>query len=272
MVNVFNPEKLSQVSDLSPDYLQADPFPHIVMDNVIDIQVLQAALDAFPQAHALDFYRYDNELEKKLAFDQVSLLPVPLSTLLHTLNMPLFLRFLEELTGIEGLIPDPYYRGGGIHQIEMGGKLDVHIDFNKYTKLNLYRRLNVIIYLNQEWQEEYGGHLELWRGHKEGETHVLDECVSRILPLFNRMVVFSTSDHSYHGHPDPVTCPKDRSRKSLATYYYTQHCPEGENAEPHSTIFVRRPTDAHDPYLEELRKKRNKGRLASNVTSHLVAE
>ena len=149
-------------------------------------------------------------------------------------NSSTFVDFLERLTGITGIIPDPHFRGGGLHQILPGGFLKVHADFNKQQRLNLDRRLNVLLYLNKDWPESYGGHFELW-------NHEMTQCEKRALPLFNRLVVFSTTDFSYHGHPDPLTCPAGRSRKSLALYYYTNGRPP-EEAEPefHSTLFQQR--------------------------------
>jgi Rps23 Pro-64 3,4-dihydroxylase Tpa1-like proline 4-hydroxylase len=270
---VFSPETLSQLAEnFSDSYQKAHPFPHAVFENVADPLLLKEALAVFPKPGELEFYEYNNPLEKKLAFDRIDLLPAPIVRILQEMSAPRFLRFLELLTGIEGLIPDPYFRGGGIHQIETGGKLDMHIDFNRYEKLQLDRRLNVILYLNTDWPESYGGHLELWSGHRDGQKHILNKCEERVLPIFNRLVVFSTSEKSYHGHPEPLTCPAGVTRKSIATYYYTNGYGECETEETHSTIFIKRPQDPDEPLLEQLRDKRNRGRLASNVESDHVAK
>jgi hypothetical protein len=270
----FDTEKLMQYAQqYHENYIHAEPFPYIVIDNFMDPTILQQAVDAFPTPEALEFYLYDNPLEKKLAYDQVARLPQPIASILHEMNQPVFLRFLEVLTGIEGLIPDPYYRGGGIHQIVQEGKLDIHIDFNKYQKLGLERRLNAIIYLNQHWKEEYGGHFELWRGKKiNEESHEITECVEKVLPIFNRFVVFSTSENSYHGHPEPLACPDGWTRKSMAAYYYTPGRPAAEEAPAHSTIFVKRPQDVDDEDIERLRKERTKHRLTSNVANNFIAD
>jgi Rps23 Pro-64 3,4-dihydroxylase Tpa1-like proline 4-hydroxylase len=143
------------------------------------------------------------------------------------------LGFLQELTGIEGLIPDPYFIGGGLHQIMPGGFLEVHADFNRHTKLKLDRRLNVLLYLNHDWKEEYGGHFELWNKDMSAMVH-------KILPLFNRMAMFSTTSTSFHGNPTPVACPPGGSRKSIAVYYYTNGRPEEERNEGHDTLFQAR--------------------------------
>lgn len=253
-------------------YVSAEPFPHIVIDNFMDPTLLDKALDAFPTPESFDFYKYENPLEKKLAYDQISKLPSAISDVLVGMNSSIFIRFLEELTGIDGIIPDPYYRGGGIHQIVKGGKLDVHIDFNKHTKLKLDRRLNVLIYLNKNWKEEYGGAFELWTGKNVNGHHHLEECKAKVYPLFNRFVCFSTSEKSYHGHPEPLTCPDGWSRKSLATYYYTNgRDDEFNGTDAHSTTFIKRPSDPDDADLNKLREDRNKGRLKTNVKSSIVS-
>jgi len=161
--------------------------------------------------------------------------------LLHQLNSSTFLNFLESLTGIQGIIPDPHFNGGGLHQIERGGYLKIHVDFNRHKRLKLDRRLNLLLYLNRDWQEEYGGHLELW-------DRDMNRCHQRILPIFNRCVIFNTNDFSYHGHPDPITCPEGMTRKSLALYYYSNGRPADElqdsgGKEAHSTIFRARTAD-----------------------------
>ena len=147
------------------------------------------------------------------------------------LNAVPFVTFLEQLTGIGGVIPDPHLRGGGLHEIVRGGLLGIHADFNHNQRMDVWRWLNLLIYLNTEWDETWGGHLELW--DREGKT-----CVKRIAPVFNRAVIFDTSNFSYHGHPHPLNCPEDDSRKSLALYYYTVGYPYADDTTPHSTVFI----------------------------------
>jgi 2OG-Fe(II) oxygenase superfamily len=219
---------------LAAEYQAADPFPHIAIDNFLPEEPLRRALAAFPTAKELRWIDYDRATERKLAFPEAERLPAPLRDVLHFLNSAPVLRFLEKLTGIGGLVADPYFLGGGLHQIEPGGFLEVHADFNRYKKLNLDRRLNLLVYLNQDWQDEYGGHLELW-------DRSMTRCVKKILPVFNRCVVFTTTSDSYHGHPTPLTCPPDRSRKSMATYYYTAGRPAEQVTPDHDTLFRHRP-------------------------------
>ena len=232
---------------LAAPYQAAEPFPHVVIDNLLPEGPLLQALEFFPTAKELRWIDFDAVHERKLAFPDVERLPAPLREVLYFLNSAVLLRFLEALTGIGGLIPDPYYTGGGLHQIEPGGFLGVHADFNKYERLALDRRLNLLLYLNRDWKEEYGGHLELW-------DRSMSRCVQKILPVFNRCVVFSTTDKAYHGHPTPLSCPPGRSRKSLATYYYTNGRPADEASPAHSTLFQRRPGAAAESLSNRLRR------------------
>ena len=215
--------------ELRDSYASAQPFPHIVIDGLFDDAILDTVLEDFPAPGAMRWARFDNPNEKKLGFYyETSAISRRLRLFLDSLNRFEMLLFLEQLTGIEGLIPDPYFGGGGLHQIESGGFLKMHVDFNRHPKLHLDRRLNMLIYLNRNWAPSYGGELELW----DVRTR---ECVRAIAPLFNRTVVFSTSESSLHGHPRPLTTPPDVTRRSVSLYYYTAGRPDP--APPHDTIF-----------------------------------
>ncbi len=211
-------------------YVAAKPFPHIVIDNFFDSAILDAVLEEFPRPGEIAWQEFDSGQEIKLASAaEVSFGPST-RLLLYHLNSKTFLEFLSAVTGIDNLIPDPGFEGGGLHQIVRGGKLGVHADFNKHRMYNLDRRLNMLVYLNKNWREEYGGYLELWnRGMTRAEA--------KVLPIFNRVMIFSTTDYTYHGHPDPLRCPQGMSRKSLALYYYTNGRPPEEITGDHSTLF-----------------------------------
>ncbi len=217
-------------------YLEAHPFPHCVIDNLFADPDLEKVLDDFPDPGDDQWRRFENPLEKKLGFDYRTPVGQNLQQFLFFLNSAPMLEFLEACTGIDGLIPDPYFGGAGPHQLVQGGFLKIHADFNWHPKLKLDRRLNVLVYLNQNWKEEYGGHLEMW-------DQDLTECGQRILPIFNRTVIFSTTDTSYHGNPKPLTCPEGWTRKSVSMYYYTNGRPEEERSAPHDTIFKQTPED-----------------------------
>jgi Rps23 Pro-64 3,4-dihydroxylase Tpa1-like proline 4-hydroxylase len=187
-------------------YAIALPFPHIVIDNFLPESLLEQVLEEFPQPNKINWQTFNTPAEKKLASASELQMGDFTRFLLYQLNSSVLINFLEKLTGIEGIIPDPHFVGAGLHQIEKGGFLKLHADFNRYDKLKLDRRLNFLLYLNKDWREEYGGHLELWRTD-------MSHCQQKILPTFNRCVIFSTTDFSYHGHPEPLNCPEAVTRK-----------------------------------------------------------
>ncbi len=220
----------SLAAEKAAEYQGNTPFPHIHFDNFLPVEAAEAALRDFPEPKQAAWNEFNNPNEKKLAFDAVEKLPAGDRDVLYFLNSRPMLQFLEVLTGIKGVISDPYFVGGGLHQIKPGGKLGIHVDFNRHDGLNLDRRINVLIYLNKNWEEEWGGHFEIC--NKERTE------VRKILPLFNRCAIFSTTSSSFHGHPNPLECPPDRTRKSIATYYYTNGRPEEEITAAHSTVFM----------------------------------
>lgn len=200
--------------ELAKSYAEAEPFPHIAIDDFLPAAVLERCLELFPKAPDPEAMTFDRAQERyKTSFNPDYLAP-PLRTLFYSLNSRPFLRFLENLTGIPGLIPDPYFEGGGFHQTTNGGHLSVHADFNLHAPLKLERRINALIYLNKDWKLEYGGALELW-------DKDMKACVRRIAPEFGRCVVFTTDSTSFHGHPDPIAHPANTPRRSIALYYYT---------------------------------------------------
>ena len=208
-------------------YRDARPFPHIVIDGVFPEELLDAVLGEFPSAEQDEWLQFNSETERKLASNKETRMGEVTRSLLAELNAGPFVDFLEELTGITGLVPDPHLEGGGLHRIDRGGHLNIHVDFNRHPRTRLDRRLNVLVYLNHDWDPAWGGALELWSPDMQRRE-------ARIDPLFNRLVVFSTTESSYHGHPEPLECPEDRSRRSLALYYYSAGRPEEGDSTLHS--------------------------------------
>jgi len=208
---------------LKNQYSFADPFPHIQIDNFFSDEYLSSILDEFPDLSNLkNSQNYKNQNEIKFANNDFKNFPEKMKTFFNFLNSEIFLNFLQILTSInEKLIADEELNGGGLHEIKTGGLLKVHTDFSKHPANNFDRRVNVLIYLNKDWKKEYKGCLELW--DKE-----MKECRQKILPSFNKMVIFSTTDFSNHGHPDPIDCPSDISRKSIALYYFSEGRPKEE--------------------------------------------
>jgi Rps23 Pro-64 3,4-dihydroxylase Tpa1-like proline 4-hydroxylase len=208
---------------LKSKYFSASPFPHIQIDNFFSNNYLEEVLRQFPDLSNLSkSHNYKNQNEIKFANNDYKNFPEKIKNFFDFLNSEFFLNFLQTLTSInEKLIPDKELNGGGLHEIKSGGLLKVHTDFSKHPNNHLDRRINVLIYLNKNWKEEYKGCLELW-------DKQMKSCKQKIHPNFNKMVIFSTTDFSNHGHPDPIDCPKDISRKSIALYYFSSGRPQIE--------------------------------------------
>lgn len=220
-------------------YASADPFPHTVIDDFLPDAMVERFVEEFPPCEmATVVQMYQSEYLKR-GYRPDDLGDRACRYLFYAFNSRPFLAFLEALTGIEGLVADPYFEGGGFHEIGRGGYLNVHADFTLQRKLNLRRRINVLIYLNRDWAPEYGGNLELWNAD-------MSRCVRSVVPEFNRCVIFNTDRRSYHGHPDPLTCPPDRTRRSIALYYYTASPSIRDEIAVRGTDFRRRPGSRDD--------------------------
>lgn len=234
-------EKMTRSAEAwAQQYRNNRPFPHIGVDDFFDEGIIRKLVASYPgefdaswNRTFLDAGAYE---EQKLGLDRLEDFPPYIQQFVNALNSRVFVEFLERLTGIDGLIPDPYLLGGGLHMIPRGGRLAIHADFNTHRKLRLDRRLNLLVYLNFDWREEWGGAIELW--DKDVRTKE-----KAYLPIANRIVVFSTTDTAYHGHPDPLTSPKGKYRRSIALYYYTNGRPEDERSDDHTTIFKMRPNE-----------------------------
>ncbi len=215
----------------SDAYRGKKPYPYGGFDDFLPAEVLDRVLEelqSLPEAETT-FNRPQEKLKTSYVPER---LPPYTRNLFYVLNSRPFVQFLENMTGIKGLIPDPYFAGGGIHVVANGGHLDIHADFNHNAILNLERRLNVLIYLNKDWQESYGGSFEIWNNE-------MTEMVESYVPQFNRMVCFNTGSTTWHGNPTPVNHPEGKPRMSLALYYYTATWDGTKRS--HTTLFKPRP-------------------------------
>ncbi|WP_417585030.1 2OG-Fe(II) oxygenase [Nitrincola sp.] len=239
LVNNFDINELKEKMD------KAEPYPYFCIDNFLNENFAEEVYQSFP--------RYEDSLKvgreftavnekKKVQVTNYELFPEPIKKLSDLLASEELLQHLSYIFDIKDLIADPNLAGGGIHQTDRGGHLDVHIDFNYIKDKDLHRRLNLLLYFNKDWKEEYGGYLDLWDKdvkHRHGYFE----------PKFNRLCGFVTSSISYHG-VTPIKCPEGIVRQSFATYYYTKEAPEGWNGESHSTIFKPRPNEYLKGYVE----------------------
>ena len=197
---------------LHEEYIHNQPFRHIAIENFLPLDVLRRVVAEFPGRKTGRFSDAHSKL--KTGYQMEAIESFCITNLQNALNSSQFLEFLEALTGIRGLIPDPHFLGGGLHETAKGGHLSIHADFNAHPRLKLRRRMNLILFLNEGWKQEWGGALELWERD-------MSACRVKVLPEIGNAVVFNTDEDSFHGHPDPLGCPPDVYRRSIALYYYT---------------------------------------------------
>ncbi len=221
------PRFLDIAKSRSAEYQNAKPFPHVVIDDFLPPESFERIHAALPDVHdeRIHWGNLTTKLDdgrmaqaNKHHLDNLLFMQPDLRLFLGEINCGPFTLMLQELTGIEALVADNLLQGGGVHMVERGGLLRVHADYRLHPNLYLNREVNLLLYMNKDWQEDYGGHLELWNDD-------MSECVQRILPIANRCVIFNTTDDSYHGHPHPLTCPTGTMRQSIATYYFTAKRP-----------------------------------------------
>lgn len=223
---------------LAKENVNEDPVPHFCLDDFLDVDFANEIHDAFPSFEgALKVGRQFAAVNEKykVQITDTKYFPKPILELHELLASDAFVAKVSNMLNIPNLIADPAMQGGGIHETNSGGHLDVHVDFNYVKQKQWHRRVNILLYFNKKWKEEYGGHFELWDKdvkHRKGY----------FTPDFNRACGFATNEHSWHG-VTPVTSPADVIRKSFAVYYYTKEAPEGWDGAEHSTIFKARPNE-----------------------------
>jgi Rps23 Pro-64 3,4-dihydroxylase Tpa1-like proline 4-hydroxylase len=229
--------------ELKKQFFVAEPFHHIVLDNFLDSSFLHQVLQEIvqmPEDKWFDpkFGYINNEPDsyvqsKKIALTNVEIMQPLSKQIMEMFHSPSFIQFLENITDIHDLETDPYSFGAGIHRIKKDGHLSIHADFNIHPMTSKYRRINALLYLNQDWKEEYNGSLELW--NKD-----MSSCVHSIPPIFNRLVIFRITDDAFHGHPAPWKAPEGIDRLSFAFYYYTADRPEEEKGPAHLALWQKR--------------------------------
>mgnify|MGYP001166541216 FL=1 len=212
-------------SNLTFNYNNAKPFPNITIDNFINPEI---SAQCFKELKETNYWATESSDNSYMSENQVNKWFTPwdensaeqlkhevptVSRVLNYFQSPEFIDFLKELTGIDNLLPDPHMWGGGCHKIENDGKLNLHVDYNINPVTSKFRVLNMLLYLNPNWEDEWGGHLQLWDKHQKRLEH-------KIAPLMNRAVIFTLSDDSVHGHPEPLNAPEGFERYSIAMYYF----------------------------------------------------
>lgn len=236
---LLSPEVLNGTEGLAARFKSARPFPHVVIDDFLNDSFCAEICQQFPGFHASSAFNEDGQVGGKAVQEKVRELGPAFRKMDDLVQSQEFLALIGRITGIGQLRYDPWYFGGGTHENRPGQDLDAHIDFNYHPITRQHRRLNLIIYLNDEWDDRWGGSLQLHRdpGLPPGEDDVVT-----VTPLMNRCVIFETSERSWHGF-DRIDVPPGKahlSRRSFAIYFYTDWRPANETADEHSTVYVER--------------------------------
>lgn len=238
MSDIVNPQVRLQADAFAARFHERDPFRHIVIDDFLGADFCAALLAQFPAFEKGNARNEAGELGNKSTVEKIRGLGPAFTALDDLVQSRDFLDLIGRITGIDDLLYDPWYFGGGTHENRSGQDLDAHVDFNRHPVERWHRRLNLIVYLNHEWDADWGGALEL-----HSDPRSADDRIISVAPLFNRAVIFETTESSWHGFPriDLPADKKDVSRKSVALYFYTTQRPVEELADTHSTIYVDRP-------------------------------
>lgn len=228
-----------EIKTLQKKYADNDPFPNIFIDHFLTDKCLKSICDDFPQVSDSIWTHYIHYNERKHGLTKWEHFPKSVQDLITEMGQTPFIHWLENLTGIQNLFADPDLEGSGLHQTLTGGFLNIHADFTVHPKHNNWqRRVNVLIFLNENWDNKWGGILEFW-------DETMQQCKKQISPVSNRVAIFSTGKKTYHGYPNPITCPEGVSRKSIAMYFYTKD----DSFEKVATDYRARPNDGYKKSL-----------------------
>jgi Rps23 Pro-64 3,4-dihydroxylase Tpa1-like proline 4-hydroxylase len=247
--DVLNADYLTprKTKELAAAFQAAKPFPHLVLEGLFSPKLLELVCADFEKVGWSSWVRYDNEHELKRGSLPNTRFGTAAQLYFNTIYSGVFLDFLSRVTGIDGLITDPEFHGGGLHEIPQGGKFSMHVDFNKHPVTRLANRLVLITYLNKDWLASYGAALELW------DLDTKQRQVS-IEPTFGRTVLFLQSRKSLHGHPDPVNTPDGRTRRSATAYFYSNQRAAEDATHAHATLFpVAEPRPRHERFFNAVR-------------------
>ena len=234
ILEIFDQPRYAQLAyESSALYQSNNPFPHVVFDNFLPEDVARTLSDEYPGLDKINegFKFHDHQYASRHFLEDTRLFSPKLKLFAQAISSRSFLLFLETLTGIKALLPDPYFMGGGAMITGTGGFLNVHVDFNWHQKLQAWRRCNALFYLTPDWDKAWQGNLELWS--RDGKTKEKE-----VVPLFNRMVVFSTTSFSYHGQPHPLLSPPETPRRVFSAFYYATEKDDSIDDHPHYTKYV----------------------------------
>lgn len=248
---------------LNQQFVGGQPFSHVVIDDFFTNEVLEKLVDEFPKNYADSRWNahYNNPIESKKACNSWDAFPPTTYQVFNYLCSQEFENIIEQISGNRRVFADMGLHGGGWHSHSTSGKLNVHLDYSIHPKLKLERHYNLIVYITPGWQSAWGGGLEFWSHNPE--TNQPKECVTVVENRFNRAVLFDTTQHSWHGLPEHLSCPEGVMRQSLAIYYLTD---PAENADVRSkALYAPYKEQANDPNILKLIEMRSQVNTASQV-------
>lgn len=240
---------INNIDNLNKMFISSNPFEHIVIDDFLESSYAERLHNLFPNNYD-NWYKYINPIEVKYTYDKIHTLHQDIINYFYFLSSDAFVEKIRKLTSIYDLTYDEYLHGAGLHCHPRHGRLNIHLDYEKHPYSGKERRINIIYFLNKDWQDEWNGQNELW---DENVT----KCVKKTQIKFNRAIIFKTNDISWHGLPDKIQCPDNVVRKSLAYYYVSPlNSQKKEELYRKKAKYVKRPNDVFDSQLEELYKIR----------------
>ena len=231
-----------------------NPFDHIIIDDFLEESLASKLSSEFMDYNDPRWYSYNNPLEHKKTSNKWYFFPSETYKYMAYLNSEEFIDRLRQITGIEKLYPDIGLHGAGWHIHGRGGKLNIHKDYSIHPKLKLQRKLNIIIYLTPDWNPEWGGGLDLW-SHDPANNIPLEK-IKTVEYKFNRAILFDTTQNSWHGFNEPLTCPDDVHRKSIAMYYLTD--PPEEVDTRQRALYAASESQQNDPSVLKFIQERSK--------------
>ena len=245
---------INDIDNLKKQFLCAEPFEHVVIDNFLHDDYADKIANLFPDDLS-KWHKYCNPIEVKYAYDNINVLPVDLKDYFYIMSCSQFIDIVKSITDITDLEYDPYLHGAGLHRHSNHGKLDIHLDYEKHPYSGKERRINIILFLSKDWKEEWNGASELW--NKD-----VSACVQKTHIKFNRAIIFKTNDISWHGMPDKITCPENTYRSTLAYHYVSPLCSmKSEYEYRMKASYTKRPQDTPDANKSELFKIRANRRI-----------
>jgi len=202
---------VNNIDKLKEKFINSEPFENVVIDNFLEENYIEKLYNTFPNSYD-NWYKYENPIEVKYAYDNINELDEPLKNYFYYLSSKKIIDLFKKITGIEDLEYDEYLHGAGLHCHPRYGRLNIHLDYEKHPYSGKERRINVILFLSKDWKEEWNGSNELW-------NEDVSKCIKRTDVKFNRAIIFKTNDISWHGISQKIMCPNNIFRKSLAYYY-----------------------------------------------------